>query len=217
MNPENKTAILLHGYGNLTSPRGIIKPDTRGRLQLLAARRLAAFNNTEIGLTGGKIFPDFPPLALVMQDHLGRTAKTIPQDTVIANPVARNTNQEAKAFAKMARERGWKDITVIGSKTHLQRIKRANKRAFGKGSNLTFHAAEDVLQAPSTSKRAVDVMLNRIINKLERSKEEKTFKKHETVLNLIDSIPLFGNYIINFLTHALGKHKGNFQKNISHH
>lgn len=195
-----KRVALFHAYGELPSMQPE-KPDKASRLQVLAASEMIKRGqvDTVVFLVGhisskGSTKKEGLSVAEKMANQLQKNLRNVPEGTVIVKSDAFSTRDEIEDFKKLSEGQNWV-LMSVGKEAHLQRIKRAVKRKFGKrSSEVAVISLEEILtQDPNRTS------YKKIIDNIRNSPEELAFIKRERIINLIDSIPFFGGWFLDNL------------------
>ncbi len=128
--PEVDVIVVLGGGLGLPHPP---RPHTHlgsGADRLLYALQLyRAGKAPRILLTGGNVFPQ-PGLqseAYYARDLLGQWG--VPESAIVMETESRNTIQNAEHSARIIADRGWKDVMLVTSATHMHRAVLAFRHA----------------------------------------------------------------------------------------
>lgn len=208
-----RKVALFHAYAELPSNHPG-KPDKGSRLQVLAASEMLRRGEVDtVVFLAGHISPDGSTqkvglsIAEKMTDQLKRNLRHIPEGAVIVSSDALSTRAEAEGFRRLSEDQGW-DLTSVGKKAHLERVKRAIRRKFGaRSSEVRVASHEEILtQNPRqvirkghSSPRLIDILYKKILDDMRISPEELAFVKRERMINLIDSVPLLGGWFLDNL------------------
>ncbi len=182
MNPE-KPVMLVHGYW---FGRKGVRPDTFGRLQVLAACELLRQGEIErIVFTSASSDKNGHQMAEVMANQASRNLPKLAKDRIIASACGPHTRGEVSEFKKIAEAHGWDNLVSLGSEKHTKRIKKANWEIFYR--DIPVLKTEEVLTR--------DILIRRyrkIVYQFRRSREVRELQSQEYWMNKIDQIPLSG-------------------------
>lgn len=194
---ENAERVAyFHAYAEMPSKQDW-KPDRSARLQTLAAGELLRRGAIDraVFLAGhmsyeGDTTKEGLSLAEKMAAQLRRNLPKTPEGAIIAQPLAMSTRDEIREFKQLAEGQNW-HLSIVGKRAHLKRMQRSVGRFFGKDSSrVQIMCHEDIL----AQKR-----YRKIIQAMQTSPEEQAFARRERIINLLDSIPLLGGWIIDNL------------------
>lgn len=115
ISPDGETFIALFSGGVARGPDDRWRPNSASVARSLYAIDLAAKTGLPLALSGGRVPSDAPPEADVLRERLG-----FPADMAV-DRTARNTFENAQAFAQIARARGWTRAIVATDAVHLRR------------------------------------------------------------------------------------------------
>ena len=197
-----KPVVLSLGYAEWPRRQG--QPDVYSSLQVLAAGELLRQSKIEaVVFTTGSLKKGGSTIAQAMTNELNINTREHYKDSVInAPPKETSTRAEIRQFEKIAQERGWNNLMVIGKNAHLKRIRRAIKRTFrNRGDEIPVKSTEDVLmtEAPVYAPNRY----RDIIRKVHASAQDQGFKRREKIISLVDSIPLIGGQLLDLLNKIL--------------
>ncbi|MCL5019842.1 MAG: YdcF family protein [Patescibacteria group bacterium] len=216
---EPRRIVLFPGYAELPS-RQAYKPDRNSRLQVLAAAEMIrrgelatayflAGNISSDGTTGKD---ELGGIAVRMRQQLYRNLPHLARESsLVTVPTSMSTRQELRNFReilKVSNPESQDRLTVVGKNAHLERIKRAVRRTFGKRAqsiSILSHEAiliqhpRQVIRNGHASPRYIDTLYQQIFEKIRNSPEEQGFIKRERIINLIDSVPLVGGLALDIL------------------
>lgn len=115
LSPDGATFIALFSGGITRGPDDRWRPNSSSVARSLYAIDLAAATGLPLALSGGRVPPEVPPEADVLRERLGFPAE------MAVDRTARNTFENAQAFAEIARARGWTRAVVATDAVHLRR------------------------------------------------------------------------------------------------
>src|SRR3989344_2265629 len=177
-------ALLIHCYWYDINKKGEL--DICNRLQVLAASILwRKYDIKNIVLTAGKIKNGKPAIGIELQKQLLLRLPGTAKKSIIEVPTARTTLGEIKKFKKIIDiHGGWQNLSSLGLKAHLPRIKFIFRKVFNKKiNNVNFICAENILK---------DNRHKALVKKYWQSRELQLLLKNESLAQKINNIPLSG-------------------------
>ncbi len=201
MNPEKPVAIF-HGYADFPHRTG--KPDIGSRFQALAASELLRRGLiSKAVFLAGEVEEGQPTVAEQMVKQIRRNLRNLDSSSVIIQPVAITTREEAQALRDISNQQGWDNLISIGKEFHVKRIKRAMRRKLKR--EIPVYSHEDVLRSKATmlDSEPMPQRYADIIKNWEASPEERSFRKREQLINSIDAIPFVGGFTLDLLQKIL--------------
>lgn len=184
---ENGVVLLAHGYG-LEGDR----LDTRGRLQVEAVSKLFSQKRiSRVVFTAGKVFGYSVGLSEAMRRALLNRNPQIPWEAaVISDGPHLSTRGELRQFKLHVSESPFAGLAVLGTLTHMPRIRRNLERVFGpRSAEIKTWATEEILGLEAA-----------FVRSYLSSPEEASLQRHERVLNAVDRIPWFGPLFLDLVT-----------------
>lgn len=151
-----KRIVLFPGYAELPS-RQPYKPDRNSRLQVLAAAEMIRRGELDmVYFLAGNISPDgttgkdeLGGIATRMTQQLYRNLPNLARESsLVTVPTSMSTRQELKNFREILKvndSESQDHLTVVGKNAHLERIKRAVRRTFGKRAQTVSLLSHEVI------------------------------------------------------------------------
>jgi len=196
-------ALLIHCYWYDIDKKG--KLDIANRLQVVAGSILwKKYNVKKIVICGGNVFKGKTAIGEAIQKELLVKLPQTVKKSIIVIPTAKTTLGEIKEFKKIIDIHNWQNLSSLGLRVHLPRIKLIFRKVFNKKiNNVNFICAEDVLTKNGNGA---------LVKKYKRSQESRLLAKNESLARKINCIPL-SEFILEFVAKFVPS-KGHLQPKI---
>ena len=120
-------AVIVLGGGTRSDIHGRPEAAEAGDRLVLAARLFHAGRAPRIAISGAAI-EGFDPHDSMSATRALLEGLGVPADAIVGAPGARNTREEARVHARLARERGWERVGLVTSAWHMRRATRLFQR-----------------------------------------------------------------------------------------
>jgi|SRR5581483_7502563 len=179
-------SVLVHIYwASKGSPRN--PEEIRGALRTRLSARAGALMYKEgivdklVLLIGKNRGPDYPAFSEVVKNELVEKYK-IPEEAILALPIATDTQGEDTEFLRLSKENNWKNVATLGFKTHAKSRERFLPPGENNGVNVTHLTVEGILGKDN-------LHVANLVKRLTSSKYEMGFKLYEQAKDVLFRTP----------------------------